>query len=107
MSNSPLCSAGRRCCGEEPELHLVRRAEDGDGQGAAEIDEEALPLAAVAVGREEAGRGADADLDRAALVDLVERRAGMGGVRQHGGGQEGSRRSAVWIARRKVVCTLI
>src|SRR5690606_32590599 len=74
------------------ELHLVGRAEDGDGKGPAEIDEEALPLA-VAVGREEARRGADADLDGAALVDLVQRRAGMGETRKHGGGKEGGGRS--------------
>jgi hypothetical protein len=36
------------------EVHLLGIVEDGDGQGAPEIDEEALPLA-VAVGSEEAG----------------------------------------------------
>ncbi len=59
------------------ELDLVRRAEHGDGKRLAVVDEETLPLAVVAR-CEEARRGADADLDCTALLDLVQRRAGIG-----------------------------
>jgi len=65
----------RRSVGE---LRLVGIVEDGDGEGATEVDEEALPFP-IRVGSKEAGLRSDADPDKPALLDLVERRAGVGG----------------------------
>ena len=73
------------------ELDLLRIAEHGDGERAAVVDEKALPAAA-GIRREEARRGADADLDRAALGDAVERRPGLGAGRNKRGGDRGGRR---------------
>ena len=78
------------------EFNLVGRAEHGDRERPAQIDEEALPVAA-AVDREETGRGADPDLDHAALLDRVERGAGIGGG---DGGTPSQRRGALARGRR-------
>src|SRR6185369_4296795 len=76
----PLLRAGRL------ELHFVGVAEDGGGDGAANVDVDTGP-AALAVGDGEAGEArVDSANQRAALLDGVEVLAGQGRTRGENGG---------------------
>jgi hypothetical protein len=76
-------------------LHLVGVLENGRGDGAAEVDVEARPLA-LAVGRRKARpRGVDTADDLAACLHRIERLAGVGGGREADAGQRQRRRGHV------------
>ena len=96
MSISPDCSAVKRCCAVSGTyLTLLASPSDGRGDGPADVDVQARPVA-LAVGCREAGQaGVDAADELAARLDGVQ---GLAGMRRHGrhgaSGHEGAQGQA-------------